>query len=88
MGPNDRLPCQQAEGFQNTYFGDHSRHNWFVLEFIDEDEVEYVLQGHHGYDLKLFMVNKMFGDDLNLMPDEGVKGLGLALPDTEDDLIF
>ncbi|CAN6685559.1 unnamed protein product [Malus baccata var. baccata] len=35
-------------------------------------------------DVSWFMVNKLFGDDSNMLPEEGVKGLGLALPDNED----
>ncbi|TQD96361.1 hypothetical protein C1H46_017995 [Malus baccata] len=39
-------------------------------------------------DVSWFMVNKVFGDDPNVLPDEGGKGLGLAFPGIEDDLIF
>ncbi|KAB2602927.1 hypothetical protein D8674_003932 [Pyrus ussuriensis x Pyrus communis] len=35
-----------------------------------------------------WFMNKMFEDDLNVLPEEGVKGLGLALPNMDDDLIF
>ncbi|KAB2620544.1 hypothetical protein D8674_037629 [Pyrus ussuriensis x Pyrus communis] len=67
------LPCVQS-GVKNTLFVEHFGHNWFALEFIDEDEMKYVLHGR--------------GDDPNWLSDEGVKGLWLALPDTDDDIIF
>ncbi|KAB2611020.1 hypothetical protein D8674_019052 [Pyrus ussuriensis x Pyrus communis] len=33
-------------------------------------------------------LKQMFGNDPNMLPDEGAKGLGLTLPDTKDELIF
>ncbi|RXH97372.1 hypothetical protein DVH24_036040 [Malus domestica] len=38
-------------------------------------------------DVSWSMINKMFGDDPNVLSNEDVKGLGFALPDREEDRV-
>ncbi|KAB2597318.1 hypothetical protein D8674_000238 [Pyrus ussuriensis x Pyrus communis] len=38
--------------------------------------------------LRSYQLSSVFSDDPNVLSNEDVKGLGFALPDTKDDLIF